>query len=229
MKKAILFSVLIGGTGYLFAGNNPFKTRESRNSTFYVPHSDITDCAIHIESLIADTLYLAYERIGLSLPTGWAANMCDNANCYGDVREAGSMAPFKAPVEAYIKITVAPQGLAGTAVVQYAVWNMKAPTQRDTLTFNIVVNWGAGIQASAPADEPTVYPNPAGEIMHVANPSAEHMQCVLHTLEGRQLGPEITVQPGNSAAIPVNHLPTGIYLVTLKSPVYRKTVRVVHP
>jgi hypothetical protein len=229
MKKAILFSVLIGGTGYLFAGNNPFKTRESRNSTFYVPHSDITDCAIHIESLIADTLYLAYERIGLSLPTGWAANMCDNANCYGDVREAGSMAPFKAPVEAYIKITVAPQGLAGTAVVQYAVWNMKAPTQRDTLTFNIVVNWGAGIQQLQHAAEPSVYPNPAGAEVYVFNPAEEPLQASLHSLDGRQLSPEQVVLPSRKAILPFGNLPSGVYLVTLKSATYRNTVRVVHP
>ena len=147
MRKAILLSVLAGSTGFLFAGNNPFKTRESRNSTFYVPHSDITDCVIHIESLTSDTLVLAYKRINLNVPAGWGAGMCDNANCYGDVHESGVMAPFKAPAEAYIKITVAPQGIAGTAVVQYVVWNEKTPSQSDTLTFNIVVNWGAGTQA----------------------------------------------------------------------------------
>lgn len=229
MKKAILLSILVGSAGYLFAGNNPFKTKESRNSTFYVPHSDITDCAIHIESLTTDTLFLAYERIGLNMPTGWAASMCDNANCYGDVHEAGNMAPIKAPTEAFIKITVAPQGIAGTAVIQYAVWNLKAPTQRDTLTLNIVVNWGAGIKASLPKDEPAVYPNPASDVMHVVNPSAEPLQLVLHTLEGKQLGPQITVQPAEKTGLPLNHLPSGIYLLTLKSPAYRKTVRVVHP
>jgi len=229
MKKAILLSVLIGGTGILFAGNNPFKTKESRNSTFYVPHSDITDCVIHIESLTTDTLVLAYERIGLNIPAGWGAGMCDNSNCYGDVNQSGVMAPFKAPVEAYIKITVAPQGIAGTALVQYAVWNEKTPSQRDTLTFNIVVNWGAGTQATLPGNEPKVYPNPASDMMHVVNPSAEPLKIVMNSLEGKQLGPEITVQPAGKAAIPVNQLPTGIYLVTLKTSAYRKTVRVVHP
>jgi hypothetical protein len=66
-------------------------------------------------------------------------------------------------------------------------------------------------------------------MMHVVNPSAEPLKIVMNSLEGKQLGPEITVQPAGKAAIPVNQLPTGIYLVTLKTSAYRKTVRVVHP
>jgi hypothetical protein len=228
MRKAILFSVFVAGSGYLFAGNNPFKTREARNSTFYVPHSDVTDCAIHIESLTSDTLFLGYERLSMSLPTGWVANLCDNANCYGDVREAGNMAPFKAPAEAFIKITVAPQGLAGTAVIQYAVWNLKAPTQRDTLTLNIVVNWGAGVQEQV-ANAARVYPNPATGFVQVFNPAQEPVQAVLRTIDGKQLGQAVTVAPSQEMKFPMQHLPSGVYLVALHSETYNTVIRVVHP
>jgi len=229
MKKILLLSAFVAASGLVFAGNNPFKTREAKNSTFYVPHSDITDCAIHIESLISDTLFLAYERIGLSLPAGWAASLCDNANCYGDVHAAGNMAPFKSPAEAFIKITVAPQGIAGTAVIQYVVWNLKAPTEKDTLTLNIVVNWGANLDRATTALDAVVYPNLAPESVQVMNPLNLPLEAVLMTLDGRQIGEALMLQPTEKRAFPLQGLPAGIYLVELKSADHRKTFRVMHP
>ncbi|MEY3982689.1 MAG: Secretion system C-terminal sorting domain, partial [Bacteroidota bacterium] len=143
-------------------------------------------------------------------------------------REAGNMAPFKAPEEAFIKITVAPQGLAGTAVIQYAVWNLKAPTQRDTLTLNIVVNWGASVQEQV-AGTARVYPNPAAGFVHVFNPAQEPVQAVLRSIDGKQLGNVVTVAPSREVQLPMKHLPSGVYLVALHSETYNTVIRVVHP
>jgi hypothetical protein len=185
---------------------------EDKNSTFYVPHSDFTDCAIHIRSTITDSLFMAYERIEENVPSGWGANLCDNAVCYGDLHSAANMAPFKAPAEAFMKITVNPMGIAGTAVVKYAVWDLNNPNQRDTLTFNIVVFWGASADQAAKALSGMIGPNPFSNTLQVSNAGLDAADYSIYDAMGRQVL-NFRMEASEIRTLPLEALPRGIYIL----------------
>lgn len=192
--------------------NGTYSIVESKNSTFYVPHSDFTDCTIHIRSNITDSLHMAYERIEMNVPSGWGANLCDNAVCYGDLHSAANMAAFKAPTEAYMKITVNPMGIAGTAVVKYAVWDLNNPNQRDTLTFNIVVFWGASADQAAKALAGMVGPNPFTSNLQVSNAGLDAADYGIYDAMGREVV-RFRMEASEIRDVPLEALPRGIYIL----------------
>ena len=211
MKK---FTAALGllAMGLSLQANGSYSIVEDKNSTFYVPHSDFTDCAIHIRSNITDSLFMAYERIEMNVPSGWGANLCDNAVCYGDLHAGANMAPFKAPAEAYMKITVNPMGIAGTAVVKYAVWDLNNPNQRDTLTFNIVVFWGASADQAAKVLAGMVGPNPFSNNLQVSNAGLDAANYGIYDAMGREVL-KFRLEASEIRNLPLEALPRGIYIL----------------
>jgi hypothetical protein len=198
--------------GLSLQANVSYSIVENKNSTFYVPHSDFTDCTIHIRSNKTDSLHLAYERIEMNVPSGWGANLCDNAVCYGDLHTAANMSPFKAPAEAFMKITVNPMGIAGTAVVKYAIWDLNNPTQRDTLTFNIVVFWGASADQAASALSGMVGPNPFTSSLQVSNAGLDGANYGIYDAMGREVF-KFRLEASEIRNLPLEALPRGIYIL----------------
>jgi hypothetical protein len=69
--------------------------------------------------------------------------------------------------EASLKITVFPNGKADTAVVKYALWDYDNASDRDTITWNIYIRWGADTKTWI-AEAVQVYPNPVVDVLNVS-------------------------------------------------------------
>lgn len=70
-------------------------------------------------------------------------------------------------------------------------------------------NMNVGIEPELPEDNWTVYPNPAGEWLHIQTPDAAE-QITLTDLSGRTL-----ISEQNTQSVNVSHLSNGIYIVTV--------------
>jgi len=134
---------------------------------FFPESSGYMDCAIHITNTLSSDLILEYKKVSVDFPSAWDVSFCDNRNCYGMFIEQDTMFPIASQQDAYLKITVFPNGVADTAIVKYAVWNRYNESAIDTLTYNIYVRWSAGRVSLMRGDVARVYPVPVSEVLNV--------------------------------------------------------------
>jgi hypothetical protein len=134
---------------------------------FFPESSGYMDCAIHITNTLSSDLILEYKKVSVDFPSAWDVSFCDNRNCYGMFIEQDTMFPIASKQDAYLKITVFPNGVADTAIVKYAVWNRYNESAIDTLTYNIYVRWSAGRVSLMSGDVARVYPVPVSEVLNV--------------------------------------------------------------
>jgi hypothetical protein len=139
----------------------------SNTRDFYPESSGYMDCDIHITNKLSTNLILEYKKVSVDFPAAWDVSFCDNRNCYGVFIEQDTMFPIAAEQDAYIKITVFPNGVADTAVVKYAVWNRYNESSIDTLTYNIYVRWSAGRVSFLTGEASRLYPIPAREFLNI--------------------------------------------------------------
>lgn len=82
-----------------------------------------------------DTLYLAWQKVEVSMPGTWEASLCDYENCYTTLPDFGYMTPVRPGDDGFLSLHITPIDTIGTAVIRYAVWDLANPSQRDTLTW----------------------------------------------------------------------------------------------
>lgn len=134
---------------------------------FYPESSGYMDCAIHVTNKLSSDLILEYKKVSVDFPSAWDVSFCDNRNCYGVFIEQDTMFPIAAEQDAYLKITVFPNGVADTAIVKYAIWNRYNESSMDTLTYNIYVRWAAGRVSFLTGEASRLYPIPAREFLNI--------------------------------------------------------------
>jgi hypothetical protein len=134
---------------------------------FYPESSGYMDCAIHVTNKLSSDLILEYKKVSVDFPSAWDVSFCDNRNCYGVFIDQDTMFPISSQQDAYLKITVFPNGVADTAVVKYAIWNRYNESSMDTLTYNIFVRWSAGRVSLMSGEVARVYPVPVSEVLNV--------------------------------------------------------------
>ncbi len=139
----------------------------SNTRDFYPESSGYMDCDIHISNKLSTPLILEYKKVSVDFPSAWDVSFCDNRNCYGVFIEQDTMFPIASQQDAYLKITVFPNGVADTAIVKYAVWNRYNESAIDTLTYNIYVRWSAGRVSLMSGEVARVYPVPVSEVLNV--------------------------------------------------------------
>ncbi len=134
---------------------------------FYPESSGYMDCDIHITNKLSTNLILEYKKVSVDFPAAWDLSFCDNRNCYGTFIDQDTMFPIASEQDAYLKVTVFPNGVADTAIVKYAVWNRYNESAIDTLTYNIYVRWSAGRVSLLGGELARAYPVPAREILYI--------------------------------------------------------------
>ncbi len=139
----------------------------SNTHEFYPESSGYMDCEIHITNKLSSNLILEYKKVAVDFPSAWDLSFCDNRNCYGTFIDQDTMFPIASGSQAYLKVTVFPNGVADTARVRYAVWNRYNESSKDTLYYNIYVRWSAGRVSLMSGDVARVYPVPVSEVLHV--------------------------------------------------------------
>jgi len=178
---------------------------------FYPGSSGFTDCSVYLKNVGTGSLRIAYEKVSVDYPAGWDVSFCDNRNCFFTFRDKDTFSAMAAGEKASMKITVFPKGTADTAIVKYAVWDVNNPSQKDTLTFNIMVRWSAGMQFSC-MPQPIIFPVPANTHLQVNTMAVDCIE--IRSVSGQ------TIKHYSTAAdltrLDISGLNAGNYVVVLK-------------
>lgn len=102
-----------------------------------------------------DTLHFRWQRHSVAMPPGWTASICDNGNCYTELRDSGRMAPIVPGDNGLMSLHLDPGSTPGTGVVRY-ILEEENSGRSDTLTWIISAGAGTAIQEPVLPD-PLVY------------------------------------------------------------------------
>jgi len=205
-----LLGIVFCGVGSVLAQGFELENGKAEH-TFY-PNADMpVDCTIHFKNLKKSPIVFAYEKVSIDYPAVWDVSFCDNRNCYATFLDKDTMAKGAGNGEASLKLTVFPNGKADTALVKYALWDYDNPTDRDTLTWNIYIRWGADTK-SWMVDMLLAYPNPVADVLHVVGVDA----CKGQLIDAKgSVVRDVVLEDGK---LDVSELPSGVYALMLQTP-----------
>ncbi|MCY7411281.1 MAG: T9SS type A sorting domain-containing protein [Chitinophagales bacterium] len=156
-----------------------------------------------------DSLFLEWEKISADVPAYWEASICDNNYCYTELKESGTMLPVVESEYGFLSIHLIPQTLSGTATIRYAVWETNKPLAADTLTW-IITSELTGIE-----NENSIHNQVwlSGRQLIIESGSSSNQILKLIDVQGRLLFEKQL--SGTNSTIDLNHLPQGIFVVSL--------------
>lgn len=209
-RSLVVLAMVFAGMGVAKAQGFELENGKAEH-TFYPDATQPVDCAIHFKNLKKSAIVFAYEKVSIDYPTAWDVSFCDNRNCYATFLNNDTMAKVAPNAEASLKITVFPNGKADTAIVKYAIWDYDNPTDRDTITWNIFIRWGANTQSWL-VDRTTAYPNPVKDVLHVVGVVASQGRLV------DAKGAFVKAVTLNEGRVDVSDLSSGVYFLILETP-----------
>ncbi len=178
-----------------------FQAVEGTDVQYYPSANGFMDCAIHLKNLTQAPVVLQYKKVSVDFPSTWDISFCDNRNCFGGFVDEDTMSAIAPDDEKNsLKLTVYPNGKSDTAVVVYEVWNKYSPTDKITLTFTIMVRWGASTESYEIVTR--VSPNPANDFVQLPVADAQ-----LLDVQGR------IVLNTSKGCLSLSEVPNGIYFV----------------
>jgi hypothetical protein len=178
-----------------------FQAVEGTDVQYYPSANGFMDCAIHLKNLTQSPIILQYKKVSVDFPSTWDISFCDNRNCFGGFVDEDTMSAIAPDDEKNsLKLTVYPNGKSDTAVVVYEVWNKYSPTDKITLTFTIMVRWGASTESYEVVT--MVSPNPANDYVQLPVAAAQ-----LLDVQGR------IVSNTTTGSLNLLEVPNGIYFV----------------
>ena len=178
--------------------------------SWYAPNTGSYDCKIKIKNIKGQEVILKYAKVSSDFPSGWDVTLCDNFNCFTQLVDAGSFYPMKDMEYGEMKVTIDAKGMADTAYIKYALWDIDNPSLRDTIEYTIYVNFGASANTLANS-EVSLYPNPAKDVVNIL--ASKGSKASLYSSNGQLL---LSKTIANKAEqLDVSGLKTGLYLLTM--------------
>jgi hypothetical protein len=178
-----------------------FQAVEGTDVQYYPSANGFMDCAIHLKNLTQSPIILQYKKVSVDFPSTWDISFCDNRNCFGGFVDEDTMSAIAPDDEKNsLKLSVFPNGKSDTAVVVYEVWNKYTPADKITLTYTIMVRWGASTESYEIVT--MVSPNPANDYVQLPVAAAQ-----LLDVQGR------IVSNTTTGSLNLLEVPNGIYFV----------------
>lgn len=183
-----------------------------KSQDFYPDASSSYDCQIYLKNIDSKPLRIAYEKVMVDYPSGWSAPaFCDNVGCYLTFVDSGKFSDIAPGEKASIKITISALGVADTATIKYAIWDVNNPSVKDTLTFNVMVRWSAGTQLTCMPQQ-AIYPVPADRQLQVNTLGVDYIEVL--SLSGQKV---MEYYPNADwSKLDIAHLNQGSYVIVLR-------------
>lgn len=185
-----------------------------------VPLTSFTDHNVYVYNELGDSLHLGWKFINNTCPVEWTYSLCDFGFCYDGIPLSGIMQPVPDGANAFLKLSVWANGVAGSGGITFWVYESDSPEdyQQITFWFNMTPLGVASIERRV-----TLVPNPAAErlTVSVATPAVVRIS----TLDGTPVldAGHIAV----SASLDVSFLPAGVYLVHFQQGKATRTERLI--
>jgi hypothetical protein len=204
LTTAITFAVV----NVLIAQNYSLDPGDSILAT--AQFDDLTVYNILENNISADTLFMSWQKVSADVPAAWEALICDNNNCYSDLKENGTMHPVIPGEYAFLSVHVTPHINSGTAIVRYVVWETNNPSSRDTLTW-IISSELTGVGNEIIAENNFLI---AGNQLLIQYFETTSSALKIYDMDGRIMAEIIISSP--KSAIDISHFPSGVFVVNLK-------------
>ncbi len=173
------------------------------------PFNNLTHFNIQQLNLTSTPLVFSWQQIGLSIPAGWDANLCDNGNCYAGFPVSGTMDTVFNGDYGLMSVGINPYTISGTAIIQYTIWEENTPQQIDTLTWIISADVNSGIKNNT-SEIPKIWLNQ--NIIHIQNISGQFSTLQLVDLSGNLV---FTTNINSKNQIDLPEIQPSIYIVQL--------------
>ncbi|GAB4313947.1 MAG: hypothetical protein Kow00127_05120 [Bacteroidales bacterium] len=179
-----------------------------------VPATGYSTHIVYMKNLTGGELILGWERLEFDFPEEWQADLCDYVSCYMGIPESGTMYPLTDTIRGYLKITINPNGFAGTGFVSFKVFDNKHPEVADTVSFTI----HTVVQTLAASQEEVSFsagPVPAGTWMNIHTGSSLPVTVQITSPEGEILS---TFRQALSGRVYTGNLKPGWYVLSATYP-----------
>lgn len=100
-----------------------------------VPLDDVSVLNITQVHSTSDTIYFKWHKVSVSMPATWEASICDNGNCYTNLKDSGMMTAIVPGDNGLMSLHINPHFEAGTGIIRYWLYATNTPAQVDTLTW----------------------------------------------------------------------------------------------
>ncbi len=219
LKTAILaVAIVFAATFTLCAQNYTLSPGDSIVAN--APMDDLMVFNILQNNNSSDTLFLSWEKISADIPSGWEAVICDNSNCYADLKEDGIMLPVIPSEYGLLSIHITPHLSVGTAFIQYGIWESGNTSVVDTLTW--LISSGITAITQAEVDEPMFWLS--GNRLVIQHPSFLDRQLSCFDILGKLLFQQRITSAVTT--IDLTTFPKGICFVNLTSDVSHITRKI---
>ena len=169
--------------------------------------------SIEQANVTADTIQLAWRKVSESVPPNWDALVCDNVMCYTSLVDSGIMNPVMPGDYGFVLLHITPHVNYGTAVVQYAVWDIANASMKDTLTYILSLDSVSAISEDKTVESFQLFPNPANSGFNVKTKLDNGFTYTVSDLNGDEVLKGVS--PTNCATVSTMNVDCGMYTVTI--------------
>ena len=174
---------------------------------------DIETLSIQQIITSTDIITFKWKKVSESVPANWEASVCDNQFCYTSLIDSGTMNPVSKPDYGLVLLHITAHINFGTSVVRYAVWDIKFPAKKDTLTFILTVKEPLEIKLSHDKNAIEIYPNPAYNNFNIISNLPSGFQFRITDIVGKQIYWGTTTE--NNIKVSTETFPNGIYTISV--------------
>lgn len=180
--KAIKLVVL---TAFFGAVNTAFAQSyfNSPNDTIVatVPLDDVSVLNITQVHSTLDTIYFRWHKVSVAMPATWEASICDNGNCYTNLKDSGMMTAIVPGDNGLMSLHINPHFEAGTGIIRYWLYATNTPAQVDTLTWIVTALPSNSVEPLATPMPVVTYANRQINCYNIGNAFTE---AILYDLNG---------------------------------------------
>jgi len=211
-KYYLAFIVFVAAFGMANAQNNFSLTADTVRGTFQ-PDKEEHKIKAYANTELS-SLTLQWRILERNMPDGWENSLCDNFQCYFDVKVGDSKVgqPIDATTAMPFEAGINSNQIAGEGKLTVKVFEKDDTLKSDTVTFLWSVPLGV---KTINVPQFTIYPNPAKSNINIVFEKAakNEVQVKIYNLVGQEQRNISTFQNGKSVNIDIRNLNNGTYLI----------------
>lgn len=160
-----------------------------------------------------DTIRFQWRKVSEFVPANWDASVCDNFICHTTLMDSGITNPVAPAETGFLLLHITAHVNFGTAIIRYAIWDIKNPSFKDTLTFILKVNANTGISELEKLNIVCLYPNPAINNITISSTFDTGFLYTIADISGKEIIAGIS--ESKVKTILIENVQNGIYFVSV--------------
>ncbi len=178
-----------------------------------VAFEQATECTIFFDNPSGVPLQLRWRSGEVSMPDGWDIDLCDYGLCYVGIPAGGTMNPISGSTQAYLKLIVQPDTVAGAGWLWFQVYELGNDSNFVDVYFSLHTPGTTGTASPGQSAGLHVFPNPASDVLFLENIfDTKNTTARILSVAGAVMW-EGEIPDGHTAQASTSDWPRGIYFV----------------